>query len=283
MGTVARDLLDLAKAFPFDIGDTKGVFPDFNRLHWHDSLEINYVKHGEGMYLINGTTYPIRQGDIVLLSPSDLHRAFETRDLVLQVTVFDSALLAADQRYDPELLAPFVEMGLRFGNVLDRDHPRMNELRAILMDMQEEHETQSSSYRTIIRAQMARFLAYVNRHFSRSASPASIETRSKQPLVRSVLEAVHQDPARPWSLREMADLIHLSPSRFSAIFKQIVGMSPLNYCIEIRLGQAVHLLETTDRKIIDIAAECGFRNLSNFNRVFVQHVGKTPSQVRGQQ
>ncbi|MFC3802305.1 helix-turn-helix domain-containing protein [Cohnella sp. GCM10012308] len=283
MGAVARDLLDLAKAFPFDIGDTKGVFPYFNRLHWHDSLEINYVKHGEGMYLINGTTYPIRQGDIVLLSPSDLHRAFETRDLVLQVTVFDPALLAADQRYDPELLAPFVEMGLRFGNVLDRDHPRMNELRAILTDMQEEHETQSSSYRTIIRAQMARFLAYVNRHFSRSATPASIETRSKQPLVRSVLEAVHQDPARPWSLREMADLIHLSPSRFSAIFKQIVGMSPLNYCIEIRLGQAVHLLETTDRKIIDIAAECGFRNLSNFNRVFVQHVGKTPSQVRGQQ
>lgn len=283
MGTVARDWLDLAKAFPFDIADTEGVFPDFNRLHWHDSLEINYVKRGAGAYLINGTTYALQEGDIVLLGPSDLHRAFDKGGLVLQVTVFDPALLAADQRYDPELLAPFVEMGLRFDNVLDRTHPKMRELRAILLDMQAEHDAKSASYRTIIRAQMARFLAYVNRHFSKSATQASIDVRSKQPLVRSVLEEIHRDPARAWTLQELADLIHLSPSRFSAIFKQIVGMSPLNYCIEIRLGQAVHLLETTDRKIIDIAAECGFRNLSNFNRVFVQHVGRTPSQVRGAQ
>lgn len=283
MDTVARDWLELERAFPFDVSDTVGVFPAFNRLHWHDSLEINYVKSGEGAYLINGTTYALREGDIVLLGPHDLHRAFDTRELVLQVTVFDPALLAPDQRYDAEVLAPFIETGIRFPNVLDRDRPELATLRAILLDIQREHEAQLPSYRTMIRGQLSRLLALINRHFSSQDTRASLDIRAKQPLVRSVLEHIHRDPTRAWTLQELAELIHLSPSRFSAIFKKLVGVPPLQYCLELRLGQAVQLLETTDRKIIDIAAECGFRNLSNFNRVFVRHVGRTPSQVRGAQ
>jgi AraC-like DNA-binding protein len=281
MVTIARDWIELSKSFPLHITDNIGVVPDFNRLHWHDSLEINYVKQGEGAYLINGKMYSLVEGDIILLNSSDLHRAFDKRDLILQVTVFDSALLATDQRYDPEILAPFVEMGIRFDNLLDRNHEKMDELRAILLDIQAEYDAKSISYRAVLRAQIARFLAYINRYFSKSATKASMDYRNKQTLIRSVLEAVHREPTKTWTLHELAYFAHLSPSRFSAIFKQMVGMSPLNYCMEIRLGQAVQLLEVTDLKIIDIAAECGFHNLSNFNRVFSSHVGKTPSQVRG--
>lgn len=281
MVNIARDWMELSSSFPLHIADHRGVAPDFNRLHWHDSLEINYVKQGEGAYLINGRIYPLQEGDIVLIHSSDLHRAIEQRDLVLQVTVFDSALLAADHRYDSDILAPFREMGIRFENVLDRNHERMDKLRFLLLDMQREYEEQSPSYRSVVRAQLMRFLACVQRCFSKSSMQSSQVFRHRQQLVRRVLEAVHAEPAKAWTLKDMADSIHLSPSRFSAIFKMMVGMAPLNYCMEIRLGQAVHLLEMTDRKIIDIAAECGFRNLSNFNRVFANHVGKTPSQVRG--
>jgi AraC-type DNA-binding domain-containing proteins len=280
VGTIERDWLKLSKSFPLQINDTNGVVPDFNRLHWHDSYEINLVKQGEGSYLINGRTYAIREGDIILLGSSDLHRAFESQNLVLQVTVFDSAMFAADQRFDPDILAPFTELGIRFDHLLDRQHDRIGELREILLDMQEEYRVQGISYRAAVRAQLARFLAYVNRYFSRSALQSSGDLRSKQALARIVLEAIHEDPVRAWTLQELANLVHLSPSRFSAIFKQAVGTSPSNYCMEIRLGQAIRLLESTDRKIIDIAAECGFYNLSNFNRVFGAHVGQTPSQVR---
>lgn len=280
MGTIKRDWLDLSKSFPLQVSDNIGVVPDFNRLHWHDSLEINYVKQGEGVYLINGRTYTMREGDIILLGPNDLHRAFETRDLVLQVTVFDSALFAADQRYEPDILAPFTEMNIRFDNLLDRDNPAIGGLRELLLDMQREYRTRADSYRAVMRAQLARFLAYVNRNFSKAPVGSASRLRGKQSLARSVLQAIHEDPVRAWTLQELADIAHLSPSRFSAIFKQTVGTSPLNYCLQIRIGQAIQLLESTERKIIDIAAECGFHNLSNFNRVFSTHVGRTPSQVR---
>ena len=83
-----------------------------------------------------------------------------------------------------------------------------------------------------------------------------------------------------WTLQELSDLTHLSPSRFSALFQQAVGTSPHHYLIQLRLTHAVHLLETTDQKIIEIAETCGFRNLSNFNRLFKQHVGASPSEIR---
>jgi len=277
---IDQDQIALSKSFPFDMDDTVGVHAYFNRLHWHNILEINYVKSGEGTYLINGITYPLQAGDIVLINSNDLHRAFETKDLILQVITFDPILLVSEQRYDNDIMAPFVEMGSRFDNLLDRNHPKVGELREILADMQKEFNMQAASYKSMIRSQLARFLAYINRHFSKTDVKIGIDYRKKQAMIQSVLTAIEEELERSWTLQEMADLIHLSPSRFSAIFREMVGMSPTHYLLALRLDKAILLLETTDRKIIDVAEECGFHNLSNFNRLFLKHAGRTPRQVR---
>ena len=83
-----------------------------------------------------------------------------------------------------------------------------------------------------------------------------------------------------WTLEELAALVYLSPSRFSEIFKQAVGMPPLLYLIHIRLENAVAMLEDNQLKIMDIALECGFRTLSNFNRLFKKHIGISPKESR---
>ena len=77
-------------------------------------------------------------------------------------------------------------------------------------------------------------------------------------------------------------MVYLSPSRFSEIFKRAVGMPPLLYLIHIRLEQAVAMLEGGGMKVTDIALECGFRSLTNFNRLFKKHVGMTPKASRKQ-
>ena len=98
--------------------------------------------------------------------------------------------------------------------------------------------------------------------------------------LKEVLRTMEFQLDYSWTLQELSDLTHLSPSRFSALFQQAVGTSPHHYLIQLRLTHAVHLLETTDQKIIEIAESCGFRNLSNFNRLFKQHVGASPSEIR---
>ncbi|UHA76160.1 helix-turn-helix transcriptional regulator [Paenibacillus sp. 481] len=281
--TIIRDHMDWPSSFPFMVSTTEGVSPGFQRMHWHHALEINYIRRGHGFYLINGIKYNFVEGDILLINAHDLHRAFENEDLMMDVFLFDPALLAVDLRYDPELLRPFRDIGIHFTNLLDRNADTIPELVQLLQRIKGEMDNKDISHIPLVRALLTEFLVLVNRNFAvQHTGPAPMKHRGMLAL-KEVIRTMEQNLSFPWTLKQLADLAHLSPSRFSALFQLAVGTSPLDYLIQLRLIHAVHLLESTDLKIIQIAADCGFRNLSNFNRLFKQQVGKSPSELRHQQ
>lgn len=276
---ISEDRIELPQAFPIVISQSVGITPTFQRLHWHKALEINLIQKGSGYYLINGSRYDFQQGDIVLIDSNALHRAFESEELVMSIIMFDSAYLALEQRYDAELLIPFRDSGLRFDNVLDRNHPKLSELGMIILDMHNEFDRKEPHFEVVVRAKLIQLLAFVNRYFAKNSENGTQYIRGTE-TIRGVLHNIEADISYPWTLSELAEAAHLSPSRFSTLFVQVVGTSPMDYLIQLRLSQAAYLLESTDKKIIEVAAECGFRNLSNFNRLFKQHVGKLPSELR---
>lgn len=271
-----------SRQFPIHIIDTIGVAPEYQRLHRHDVLEINWIKSGSGHYLINGRRIDFQQGDILLINSNDLHRAYEKENLVMQVTSFDASWFMHDLRYDQDLLAPFTELGVHFTHLLNRDHSKL--LQSILSEMQEEYNRCRRLHVSIVRSHLIRFLAYVNRYL-RSEAPLPDAAASHAESVHdvkicSVIQVMEREFIRPWTLKELARLAYLSPSRFSAVFKQTVGVSPVEYLISIRIKHAVRLLESSNMQIIEIALECGFRNLSNFYRLFKSSTGYAPSEVR---
>ncbi|MFH0071222.1 helix-turn-helix domain-containing protein, partial [Peribacillus sp. NPDC056705] len=262
-------------AFPFTASTTHGIFAGAQRLHWHHALELNYIRGGTGFILINGMKLPFEQGDIIFINSNDLHRAYETEDLVMDVLMFEPSLLAIDLKFDPDLMAPF-----RMLDKVDKRSPVHAELSGLLQRMMDENESGGTAYMSLIRSDLIRFLSLSNRHLSAPMQENKpIKGRGMHAL-KEVLRTMELHVDYAWTLQELSDLTHLSPSRFSALFQQAVGTSPHHYLIQLRLTQAVHLLETTDHKIIDIAESCGFRNLSNFNRLFKQHVGASPSEIR---
>ncbi|RXZ81998.1 AraC family transcriptional regulator [Paenibacillaceae bacterium] len=276
---VTRDLIDLPTSFPIRITETEGVSPSFQRLHWHVTLEINYILQGTGHYLINGNRHELREGDIVLINSNDLHRAFETENLVMMIIMFDAAYFSLERRYDTALMNPFREMGRRFHNVLDRHNPVHSRLCQLIKEMSEECAGEEAHFETIVRSQMVQFLSLVNRHFAVNCQRGMPVTSGTE-QIRALLHELDNRLAEPWTLQMMADNVHLSPSRFSALFAQMVGTSPIDYLIQLRLTQAITLLESSDIKVIEIAERCGFHNLSNFNRLFKRHIGKSPSELR---
>jgi AraC family transcriptional regulator len=81
-------------------------------------------------------------------------------------------------------------------------------------------------------------------------------------------------------LEDIADIAGLSQYYFLRRFKQIMGMSPNQYHLFLRLDKAKYYLSQTDLSFIDIAYELGFSTQAHFNNVFKKETGMTPSRFR---
>ena len=82
------------------------------------------------------------------------------------------------------------------------------------------------------------------------------------------------------SLDDLAREAQMSRSYYSTTFRRLNGVSVWDYIMNKRIENAQHLLETTDRSILDISGSCGYNNISNFNRAFRRVTGKTPREYR---
>lgn len=286
--SIQRDQIELPAHFPLHVSRTEGVSPSFQRLHWHRALEINWITRGSGIYVINGQEYPFSAGDIFLINSDDLHRAYEGNDLEMVILMMEPSLLATEQRYDPEILLPFRDTGSHFSNHISHGQPGCGRLVKYIEEIDDEFASQRRSHASVIRGLLLLLLGEINRSHKRrevSMGPGSGRIHSlsgKRQLeqMRVVILAMEAELSRPWTLKQLADIAHLSPSRFSALFNQVVGTSPLHYLVQLRLDYAVELLEQGNLSVLEIAEQCGFRNLSNFNRLFLNYLGVTPSVMR---
>jgi AraC-like DNA-binding protein len=79
---------------------------------------------------------------------------------------------------------------------------------------------------------------------------------------------------------DLARLVNLSPDAFGRFFRSRMGKSLPTFVNELRVSRACRLLSETETSITRISQDCGFENLSNFNRQFIRHTSRTPSQYR---
>ena len=82
------------------------------------------------------------------------------------------------------------------------------------------------------------------------------------------------------SLSSVADALYLNKYYVSKLFSSKLGMTFSDFITNQRLYCVCERLTSGTRPIIEIAYECGFRNLSNFNRVFRARIGMTPREYR---
>ena len=74
----------------------------------------------------------------------------------------------------------------------------------------------------------------------------------------------------------------MSAVAFSRFFKARTGTSLSDYIIDVRLGHASRMLVETNAPVADICFDCGFNNLSNFNRIFKKKKECSPQEFRKQ-
>ena len=79
---------------------------------------------------------------------------------------------------------------------------------------------------------------------------------------------------------DLARACHVSVNHYRRLFRSATGQLPMEYLTRLRLQMAVALLQSTDRTILDIAMDVGFRSLSTFNRQFRRVFNATPRSLR---
>ena len=78
----------------------------------------------------------------------------------------------------------------------------------------------------------------------------------------------------------LADMVGMTPVSFSRFFRLRTGKTLSDYIIDIRLGFATRLLVDSTRTIAEVCYDCGFNNLSNFNRIFKRKKDCSPKEFR---
>jgi AraC-like DNA-binding protein len=100
------------------------------------------------------------------------------------------------------------------------------------------------------------------------------------PQLGAALRAMHQAPARPWSVGALAAVAGMSRSAFAPRFKARVGETPLGYLTRWRMYKAGCALREGDEGIAAIARSVGYESTGAFNRVFQRTHGQTPGAFR---
>lgn len=104
---------------------------------------------------------------------------------------------------------------------------------------------------------------------------------ARDAVVGQALAQMHRDPARPWTLQDLAQASRTSRTVLAERFTRLMGEPPATYLARWRLQLGARLLLTTDSKVLRVAADVGYESEAAFNRAFKRAFGVPPARYRG--
>jgi len=115
---------------------------------------------------------------------------------------------------------------------------------------------------------------------SETEGPLAEAASSHRPAVERVVAAMREGADGPLTLRDMADVAHLSPYHFARVFKDVTGIPPGKFLGALRIEWAKWLLLTTDLSVSEVCFEAGYGSLGTFTTRFKRLVGVSPGRMR---
>jgi AraC-like DNA-binding protein len=114
-----------------------------------------------------------------------------------------------------------------------------------------------------------------------AASPGLLRGLADGRLAAAI-RVMHEDPASPWTVAQLAKEAALSRSAFFDRFSRAVGVAPMEYLLAWRMALAKTLLRQRDGGIAGVAARVGYSSASTFSVAFTRHVGLPPTRYARQ-
>lgn len=252
-------------------------------IHNHSVYELNFVENAKGVRRIVGdSSEVIGDYDLCLITSPDLEHVWEQNechsDDIREITVQFDFSMSDETLFGRNPYASITRMmqeakkGLSFPlQAIMKVYGMLDTLSSVKDDFYAVQQFLTILYE-LSRCENARTLA------SSSYAKVTVEDDSRRILkVKNFISKNYMDELR---LPELASLAGMSSSAFSRFFKLHTGRNISEYIIDLRLGYAARMLVDTAKSISEIGFDCGFNNLSNFNRIFKKKKGCSPSEFR---
>jgi len=245
--------------------------------HMHNEIEIHQILSGTLFVEINGKSYALNPGDLLIINPYELHQG---EIPIAGITSYAHVVL------DPWYFTGCCGMAgedmrristgeLQFPNVIDASSPLAAEIRTLLCDVHtafSDAVSGSSGEDCMLAAAAIRLIGTLLRKIPTIKGGDAVERKIQ--FIHSIQLYVQQYFRTNLTTEKIAADLGYNKSYFCKLFKQNLGMPFLQYVNEYRIRYAI--IWYRGYPLTEIAGEIGFKDYSYFARVFKKYIGMTP-------
>ncbi|ASS68586.1 MULTISPECIES: AraC family transcriptional regulator [unclassified Paenibacillus] len=251
--------------------------------HWHNHMELLYIREGHAVVECNYASYEAGPGDLIAVNSNDIHMGILLSDEIeYDCLIADLGLLqslspdAAETKY----ITPIVQNRILFRNVIRGD----GQLNDCMEQLQGEFAWRQPGFELSVKSLLYRLLTLLLRGYVevRLTEPESRARLRNLERFRPIFHHIETHYTEELTVDSLAGLASLSRFHFSRLFRQLTGRTVTDYVNRIRINKSEDLLRNTEKTIAEIAMAAGYNDLSYFSRTFRRYRGLAPSEVRVQ-
>lgn len=252
---------------------------NMNNTHYHSHYEILYIQNGKRTLKVNNSlSYDIDSHNIALLRPNTIHQtlsASNTTQTRILINASQDLVNELTQIFSPNIISCFNVPILQLSTY---DSGMLNYLFTELLGNTDD----SKLYNDTIKINLAKILLHLSNIYQNTLVKdntlfANPDTRDR---VDYCIKYIQENFSAAITMAELAEKLYVSETYLSRIFKKIMGTTPYNYLLNIRIINAKRLLESHCMSVSDVAASCGFNSLMAFSRAFKQIQGCSPKEYQ---
>ncbi len=277
---ILREITPLTNADCFTIFTRVKSEFDFP-LHSHEELELNFIMNAKGARRVVGDHISEIDDLELVLVGSNLPHVWQTykctskeiREITIQFhkDLFDDKFLRRNQL---SFIRTMLEKSAR-GILFSRQTIELITPRLTILSQKQGFDSVLELLSILHDLSISR-----NMHTLSDATFSNAELSYNSRRIERAIEYMNQSFHKQITLTEVSKLANMTDASFSRFFKARTGITFMDSLLEMRLGHASRLLIDTTQSIAEVAYNCGFNNISNFNRLFKKKKGCTPKEFR---
>ena len=241
-------------------------------VHHHKELEIIAIYDGKADFYIGSTRYEIKTGDVLIIPPYCVHRAFIPAGTSYDCICFDLSLL-----WDIELKEALESGKLTVNTHLLAEEADTLQLNRYAREAIVACERNALGWEMETIGLLSLFFAKLNRKDFFVKADAFSETNKFEKLV---IQYIKEHFSEQITSTTVAKTLYINNSYFCRLFKKAFGCCFSDYLVEYRIGRAKLYLNGTTMPISKIAFAIGFNSFSYFSKAFKRSVGISPTEYR---